>query len=60
MRVTYCKHCNRFFYSNRISNYCKICSGVLKDVPEKFDVIVKQTINERYRLAYKLTHNEKK
>ncbi len=56
MFVRYCKKCNRFYYSNRISNYCKKCGSVLVDVPAAFETVSNQSLNERYRLAYRLTH----
>lgn len=56
MYVRYCKKCNHFYYSNRISNYCKKCRSVLVDVPDDFSKVSSQSLNERYRLAYKLTN----
>lgn len=59
MRVTYCKQCNHFYYSNRISNYCKKCRSVLVDVPDSYETFAAQSLNDRYRLAYKLTREYK-
>lgn len=59
MRVTYCKQCNHFYCSNRISNYCKKCGAVLVDVPDSYEKFASQSLNDRYRLAYKLTREYK-
>ncbi len=56
MFVTYCKKCNHIFYSNRIGNYCRKCGSVLADVPSGVADVAKLSLNERYRLAYRLTN----
>ncbi len=56
MFVTYCTKCNRIFYSKRIGNYCRKCGSVLTDVPSGFSEVTELSINERYRLAYRLTN----
>lgn len=56
MRITYCKQCNSFSYSNRISNYCRQCKKPLIEVPMNFKKFTSLSINERYRLAYRLTN----
>ena len=57
MLVTYCPKCNRMFYSNRINNYCKKCGSLLTDVPIGMEDVTNMTLNERYRLAYRLTND---
>lgn len=56
MRVTYCKKCNRFFYSPAVSNYCRGCRHPAMEVPVDYGKFLELTINERYRLAYRLTN----
>lgn len=56
MFITFCKNCNRIFYSNRISNYCKKCGSVLTDVPLDLKTVTDMSLNERYRLSYRLTN----
>ncbi|HIU56529.1 MAG TPA: hypothetical protein IAA61_01785 [Candidatus Ornithomonoglobus merdipullorum] len=57
MIVTYCPKCNRIFYSNRIGNYCRKCGSVLTDVPLDMQSVSDMSLNERYRLAYRLTND---
>lgn len=57
MRITYCPQCNNFFYSKRISNYCKTCRTQLYLVPIPFDEFTKLSLNERYVLAYQITND---
>ncbi len=56
MRITYCKKCNHFFYSPTISNYCRGCKKPVVEVPMDYGDFLELSINERYRLAYRLTH----
>lgn len=56
MRITYCKKCNRFFYSPTISNYCRGCKSPVIEVPMDYGKFLELSINERYRLAYRLTN----
>ncbi|MEE1350977.1 MAG: hypothetical protein UHM23_02850 [Clostridia bacterium] len=58
MYISYCKKCNQFFYISRKSNYCRECKCPIIPVPISMDEFSKMTINERYRLAYKLSNND--
>lgn len=56
MRVYYCKRCNHFSYAAKIRNYCIKCRTPLLEVPMGFDAFTKLSINERYRMAYRMTN----
>lgn len=58
MNIAYCKNCNRFSYISRKSNYCRECNApiMMLDMSEK--EFFELSLNERYRLAYKLTNDE--
>lgn len=60
MRVIYCKKCNHFSYQSAISNYCKECKSPVIPVDVSPEEFFNLPINERYRLAYKLTKEEEK
>ncbi len=60
MKIIYCKKCNHFSFQSRMSNYCKECKSPVIHVdltPEEFYDL---SINDRYRLAYKLTNESQK
>lgn len=56
MYIVYCKKCNRFFCKSRIANYCRECKSVLIKVPMEKEEFFELSVNERYKLAYKLTN----
>lgn len=58
MNITYCRKCNHFFYQSKISHYCKNCKSVLIEVDMASEEFFKLSVNERYRLAYKLTEQK--
>lgn len=58
MYVSYCKNCNKFSYVSRISNYCKECKSPVVRVPMPTEEFFELSVNERYKLAYKLTNNK--
>ncbi len=55
MIITYCRKCNHFYTSNRISNYCKSCKAPTLTVDMEYSEFYNMDINDRYKLAYKLT-----
>lgn len=57
MHITYCKNCNNFSYVSKESHYCKECKNPIIKVPVKPEEFFDMPINERYKLAYKLTNN---
>lgn len=59
MYIIYCKKCNHFSYISRISNYCKNCKSPVLRVPMEAEDFFNLSVNERYKLAYKLTNDEK-
>lgn len=56
MRVYYCKKCNHFSYATKIRNYCIKCRTPILEVPMDFNTFAKLSINERYRMAYRMTN----
>ena len=58
MYVAYCKKCNHFSYLTRISNYCKECKNPIIKLDISMEEFVDMSLNERYKLAYKLTNEE--
>lgn len=60
MRVYYCAACNRFSSTQHINNYCRKCRTPLIVVPMDFTEFSALGINERYRLAYRLTNEYEK
>ncbi len=56
MQILYCTHCNRFFFTKRIMNFCRGCRKPLLDVPMKLEEFTELSANNRYRLAYRLTN----
>lgn len=60
MRIIYCKKCNHFFYQSRMSNYCKECKSPVIQVNITAEEFYNMPINDRYRLAYKLTNGSEK
>lgn len=59
MYITYCRKCNHFFYKTRTENYCRECKTLLVHVPMTKEEFFALSVNERYKLAYKLTNDEK-
>ncbi len=59
MFVTYCKRCNKFAFQSRRGNYCRECRGPLMILDIPYEKFSEMTLNQRYRLAYKLTHENK-
>ena len=57
---TYCSKCNSFFYSNKPGHYCRRCCSVLKQLDLSYEQFAALSVNERYRLAYSLTNEQKK
>lgn len=58
MYISYCKKCNHFAYESRIRNYCKECKKPLMRAPVTPEEYFNLSVNERYKLAYKLTNNQ--
>ena len=58
MYVAYCKKCNHFSYLTRTSNYCKECKQLIIKPDISVEEFAKMSLNERYKLAYKLTNQE--
>ncbi|MBQ3426333.1 MAG: hypothetical protein IJH37_04195 [Clostridia bacterium] len=57
MRGTYCKKCNRFYFTNKAEHYCRKCGSILNDIPPDYKEFTNMPLTERYKLAYKLTNN---
>ena len=55
MHGTYCAQCNQFFYSNKLSHYCRKCGALLADIPMDYEEFTSLSLPQRYKLAYKLT-----
>ena len=60
MHIIYCKKCNHFSYQSRIGNYCKECKSPVMQVNVEPQEFYNMSINDRYRLAYKLTNEGEK
>lgn len=60
MRVVYCRKCNHFSFQSKTGNYCKDCKTPLVEAPVSVLEYNNMSINERYRLAYKLTNESEK
>ncbi len=60
MQIIYCKKCNHFSFQSRMSNYCKVCNTPVMNVDVSPEEFYDMPINERYRLAYKLSNEDEK
>ncbi len=60
MYIAYCKKCNQFFYISRIRNYCTECRTPLMRMDMSIEEFSELSLNDRYKLAYKLTNNQEK
>lgn len=48
MKITYCKQCQKYFYTSQLKNLgCKICSQTLIILPIDFVKFTDMSINER-------------
>ena len=60
MYIAYCKKCNQFFHISRIRNYCNECRTPLMRMDMSIEEFSELSLNDRYKLAYKLTNNQEK
>lgn len=57
MKVTYCKRCQKYFYTSQLKNLeCKICSQTLIILPIDFVEFTDMGINEREIFIKKVIH----
>lgn len=55
MKVTYCTQCNVFFFTHSNAHYCRSCHTPIFVLPMDLKTFSDLSLNERYKLAYKLT-----
>ena len=60
MYIAYCKKCNQFFHISRIRNYCTECRTPRMRMDMSVEEFSELSLNDRYKLAYKLTNNQEK